>query len=216
MSVYYAIYAEVRVGNTWYNISPLLRQSDGSVKVRPVICGQSWLGEAVHKMQENCYMLGRPTDLSEELRAVYSHDDGEKLEDFWSGMTYGEYYAHTLFVVNYGKHIKNKVKSNVPARYFGYVEKRIIAAHKIGDIEEIYSWCTPEEYAQLTEKQKKRYAYYEWNKLDDWYAVYSELVSAVDCLLSFFCEWCFDIIPGCSADDQSPSADYVRLIVEKS
>ena len=215
MSVYYSIYAEVRVGNTWYNISPLLRCLDGTVKVHPVICGQSWLGEAVAKMQEHCYKFGRPEDLSDELRTVFQHDDEEKMDDFWPNMTYGEYYAQTLFVVNYGKHIKNKVKTNIPTRYFGYVEKRTIAAHRIGDIEEIYSWYTPAEYEQLTDHQKKRYAYYEWNEWNDWYAVYSELVSSVDCLLSFFSEWCYNM-PDCTIDDQSPTADYVRLIVEKS
>ena len=31
MGVYYSIYAEARVGNKWYNISPLMRNEDGEV-----------------------------------------------------------------------------------------------------------------------------------------------------------------------------------------
>ena len=46
MGVYYYIYAEVRVGNKWYNISPLMRDREGEVKVRPVLHGQSWIRQA--------------------------------------------------------------------------------------------------------------------------------------------------------------------------
>jgi hypothetical protein len=216
MSVYYSIYAEVHVGNAWYNISPLIRQLDGTVKVQPVISGQSWLGEAIAKMEENLYKRGLPSDLSEELRKVYHHNDNEKIENFWSDMTYGEYYAQTIFLVNYGKQIKNRVKPNIPSRYRGYVAKHVAAAYEIGDIDEINHWCTTAEYEGLSPTQKKKYVYLEWNNWNDWYAVYSELVSKVDCLLSFFSGWCFYHILDCNEDDRSPSADCVRLIVEKS
>ena len=68
MGVYYSIYAEARVGNKWYNISPLMRNEDGEVRVRPVMSGQSMMHDAVEELEEACFMRGRPDNLSDELR----------------------------------------------------------------------------------------------------------------------------------------------------
>lgn len=38
MGTSYSIFAEVRVGNKWYNISPLIRELDGQVKAQPFLC----------------------------------------------------------------------------------------------------------------------------------------------------------------------------------
>ena len=40
MGTYYAIYAEVRVGNQWYNLNPLFQRTDGNIDVCPVISGR--------------------------------------------------------------------------------------------------------------------------------------------------------------------------------
>ena len=62
-------------------------------------------------------------------------------------------------------------------------------------------------------KEKKDYAYYEWNEYADWYGVYTEIVRKVDSLLSFFQEWASFNIKDADIDEKLPSADYVRLIV---
>ncbi len=214
MSVYYSIYAEVRVGNKWYNISPLMRVSDSDVKAQPIISGQSWMREAIDELEEACFMRGRPADISDELKKVFSHEDDEVTEHFIHDMTYKDYYRQTLFVVNYGKSVKSRVKANKPTRYQGYVYKHCLSAYELGEVDYIANWVSSNEYAELSNEEKQEYTYYEWNEWGDWYAVYVEIVRKVDCLLDFFKEWAFWNIKDANSDELSPSADYVRLIVE--
>ena len=54
MGTYYAIYAEVRVGNQWYNLNPLFQCAGGSIDVCPVISGRNWLREAYEELEEVC------------------------------------------------------------------------------------------------------------------------------------------------------------------
>ncbi len=216
MSVYYSIYAEVRVGNQWYNISPLMRKSDGEVKAQPILSGQSWMKEAIDELEDASFMLGRPTDISAELKNIFSHEDDEVAENFSRNITYKQYYNQTLFVVNYGKAVKSRIKADKPTRYQGYVDKHCLAAFELGEVEYIANWVHPNEYAKLSADEKKEYTYYEWNEYDDWYTVYVDLVKKVDCLLDFFKEWAFANIKDANLDELSPSADYVRLIIERS
>ncbi len=216
MSVYYSIYAEVRVGSKWYNLSPLMRNADGEVKARPVIIGQSWMKEAVDELEEACFMHGKPADISDELKKVFCHEDDEITEHFFHDMTYKDYYRQTLFVVNYGKSVKSRVKANKPTRYQGYVYKHCLSAYELGEVDYIANWVSSNEYAELSNEEKQEYTYYEWNEWGDWYAVYTDLVQKVDCLLDFFKEWAFGNIKDANLDELSPTADYVRLIVEQS
>lgn len=213
MGTYYAIYAEVRVGNKWYNISPLMRNEDGEVRVQPIMSGQSVMHDAAEEMEGDCYMRGRPANLSEELKTVYGHEDHETSEHLWRGMTYGEYYRQTLYVVNYGKSVKSRVKAERPARYMGYVNKYCLSEYEIGSTDTILNWISEKEYLSLPENEKCEYTYYEWNEWDDWYGIYSELVQRVDCMLNFFNAWAFYHLRDADPDERSPSADYVRLIV---
>jgi len=52
MGTHYAIYAEVRVGNKWYNLNPLFQRADGKIDVCPVISGRNWLRETYEEMEE--------------------------------------------------------------------------------------------------------------------------------------------------------------------
>ena len=216
MGVYYYIYAEVRVGNKWYNISPLMRDREGEVKVRPVLHGQSWIRQAFEKMADDCQYRGLPKDVSEELRTIFPYGEDEKVEGLWEDMTYGEYYGKTLLAVNYWAHIKGCVKENIPTRYRGYVNKYHLAAYEIGEEEDITNWIHPTKYEQLSEEQKKEYVYYEWNGWQDWYAVYTELVKRVDCLLDFFKDWYYYQVWRADWPESNPTIDSVRLIVERS
>ena len=100
MGTSYSIFAEVRVGNKWYNISPLLRELDGQVKVQPFMSGKSWLHQAVEELREYSYKCGRPDDLSDELRTVFSEPDEDIVDPFFHEMTYKEYYRQMMFSVN--------------------------------------------------------------------------------------------------------------------
>ena len=216
MGVYYSIYAEVRVGNKWYNISPLIRDNDGEAHVQPVMSGQSYMKDAIDELYHDSYMRGRPENLSDELKKVYKHENHETSEYLWRNMTYGEYYDQTLFVVNYGKCVKSRVKSTKSTRYHGYVDKFCLSEYEIGTTESIYCWISEEQYKELPDDEKQGYVYYEWNEWYDWYGVYAKLVDRVDCLLAFFREWCFFNIKDADPDERSPTADYVRLIVERA
>ena len=65
----YTIYAEVRVGDNWYNICPLRKSENGKLTVLPIAEGRSWLKNAADEIEEYSYAHGRPSDLSEDLRA---------------------------------------------------------------------------------------------------------------------------------------------------
>lgn len=214
MSVYYTVYAEVKVGNKWYNLTPIMKDRNGVYRAQPLICGQSYIREAYEELQKSSYASGRPHDISEELRQVFPHDDEENVKDYYRDMTYKQYYSQVLCVVNYGKSVKSRVKADRQTRYRGYVNKYNLAAYEIGETEDIVNWIHSTRYEELSEESKKEYAYYEWNEWGDWYAVYVDLVHKVDALLSIFNEWSWGNLPG-DLDETGPSADYVRLIVER-
>ncbi len=217
MGTSYYMYAEVRIGNKWYNINPLMRKKDGDIWVCPIFYGRSRVREAYEKLEENRYMHGRPADLSDELRQkVFYHEDDEIADHFLRDMTYKEYYGQTLFVVNYGKAVKGCLNPKKPYRYQGYAHKTCVNAFEVGEVEYISNWMYPDAYEKLSDKAKRNYTYYEWNELDDWYSVYTEIVEKVDVLLYFFTEWgCYDT-EGITGDDRYPTADYVRLIIERN
>ena len=85
-----------------------------------------------------------------------------------------------MFLVNYGKSVKGRVKKDKPTRYRGYASKVSIAAFEIDEYDTIGYWLTPEEYEKLSDKEKQKYSYYEWDEYDDWYRVYNLIVDRVD------------------------------------
>ncbi len=216
MGTYYYIYAEVRVGDKWYNISPLAKRKNGDIQVLPIIHGQSLLRDAYEELEGTCFMRGRPADLSDELKNLFPHKDDEIADHFLRDMTYKQYYSQTLFAVNYGKDVKSRVKANKPTRYQGYVNKECLAAYEIDEVDYIADWVHPNDYDKLSSDEKKKYTYYEWNEWGDWYEVYVALVHRVDCMLALFKEWGFYDIKGVNFDERTPTADYVRLIVERN
>lgn len=82
MGTYYAIYAEVRVGNQWYNLNPLFQRTDGNIDVCPVISGRNWLREAYEELEEVSYTCGRPENMSKEVRSVFCHEDDEPYDPY--------------------------------------------------------------------------------------------------------------------------------------
>ena len=114
MGTYYAIYAEVRVGNQWYNLNPLFQRTDGNIDVCPVISGRNWLREAYEELEEVSYTCGRPENLSREVRSVFCHEDDEPYDPYLHIDTYKDFYNRSMFLVNYGKSVKGRVKKDKP------------------------------------------------------------------------------------------------------
>ena len=177
MGTYYAIYAEVRVGNKWYSLNPTFQRTDGKIDVCPVVSGRNWLREAYEELEEVQYSYGRPEDLSKEVRSVFCHEDDEPYDPYLHINTYRDFYNRSIFLVNYGKSIKSRVKKDKPTRYRGYASKVSIAAFEIDEYDTIGHWLTPKEYEKLSDRAKKEYAYYEWDECDDWYKVYNMIVN---------------------------------------
>ena len=118
-----------------------------------------------------------------------------------------------MFLVNYGKSVKGRVKKDKPTRYRGYASKVSIAAFEIDEYDTIGYWLTPEEYEKLSDKEKQKYSYYEWDEYDDWYRVYNLIVDRVDTMLGYFCRWAEYAIKDANPNEICPTADYVRLLV---
>lgn len=213
MGTCYSIYAEVRVGNKWYNISPLIRELDGQVKAQPFLSGKSMLHETVEQLREYSYKCGRPDDLSDELRTIFGEPDDDIVDPFFHEMTYKEYYRQMMFTVNYGKAVKNRVKKTKPTRYSGYANRYAITEFEIGESDTVCHWITEAEYSKLPEDEKQEYTYYEWDEYGDWYAMFVKLSRMVDTMLDVFCDWGLYNIHDVNLDERTPTADYVRLIV---
>ena len=213
MGTYYSIYAEVRVGNKWYNLNPVFKRDDGKLDICPVLSGRNYLHEAYLELEEAHYANGRPENMCAELRTVFDHTDDEPYDPFLHLNTYKDFYDRTIFLVNYGKSVKSRVKEHKPTRYSGYASKVCIAAFEIDEYRTIGHWLTVEEYEKLSDQAKRAYAYYEWDEPEDWYGVYNTIVSKVDCMLKYFCDWADFALKDADLDERLPSADYVRLIV---
>lgn len=120
MGTYYAIYAEVRAGNQWYNLNPLFQCTDGNIDVCPVISGRNWLREAYEELEEVSYTCGRPENMSKEVRLVFCHEDDEPYAPYLHFDTYKDFYGRSMFLVNCGKSVKDRVKNDKPTRYCEY------------------------------------------------------------------------------------------------
>lgn len=216
MSTYYSVYAEVKVNDKWYNLNPIYFNEKDLMKVVPIASGQSYFRETYEELEEDCYMWGLPKDLSKELKTVFNHELDEPLDYGFNVKTYGDYYARTVFLVNYGKAVKNRVKENRPTRYRGYALKYSVASFEIGESDSIINWLSVDEYEKLKETEQKEYMYYEWCEPDDWYGKYNDMIKSIDVLLSHFREWASYSINNANFDELTPTADFVRLIVYRA
>lgn len=213
MGTYYSIYAEVRVGDKWYNLNPVFQCEDGTLDVCPVVSGRNWLRDTYEELEESLYERGRPENISKEVKMAFPHEDDEPYDPDLRINTYKDFYNQSFFLVNYGKAVKCRVKKDKPTRYQGYVTKVALAAYEINEYEGFGHWLTAEEYEKLSDKARKQYTYYEWDEPDDWYKGYNMIVEKVDCMLDYFRDWAYYAIRNVSMDDLSPTADSVRLLV---
>lgn len=216
MGTDYVIYAEARVGDKWYNICPMRKGVDGEMVVLPIVEGRTWLREAVDELDEYSYACGRLPDFSEEIKSIFNEDDNEDAGYGFSEINFKEHYRQMMFIANYGKTIKKRIKEGRPTRYCGYVSKYALTEFEIGESDHISNWIHKCEYDLLDDEDKEEYTYYEWNEWGDWYGVFSKIATTVDVLLDLFTQWSYSELTDFSREDRIPSAEDVRLIVYRS
>lgn len=71
MGTSYTIYAEVRVRDKWFSINPYVRKINGEVKMIPLDSWGSCFFQTYNELEEQCYMHGRPNNLSEEMKKLF-------------------------------------------------------------------------------------------------------------------------------------------------
>ena len=216
MGIDYKIYAEVKAGHRWYNISPLIKNVKGETVLCPLRSGRSSLHFFVQDLRDG-YITGGgvPEDASEEIMGLFHQPLDDTTKDFFSkNITYRQYYQSQVFTVGYVPAIKNRVVKDRPYKYRGYVIKSEIAAFEVEETDTISMWLSPSEYRKLSAADKLEYAWYEWNEPNTNYEILTDLNTKVEVLLLWFLENGFPYDSGVSRSEISYSD--VRLIVTMS
>jgi hypothetical protein len=215
MSTSYYVYAEVRVGKKWYNLNPLMKKPDGSSSLRPIYVGCSSFFEIYNYMEQHRTSVGIPNDMSPELRAVFHKDLDETCDGWGSKTTWREIYERELFIVPFSKGVAPRVKRDRPHMFQGYVDRRSITMFEAEEIEEINCWLDGDEYAVLTEKEKRRYRFYEWDEPYSEYEVFRIIYERINAMLYWF-DFADAFENRREYWDNEPSISDVRVIVERS
>ena len=185
MSVYYHVYAEANVGGKWYSLSPYFKISSDSPKTGAIFWAQSAFWEVGNELQRHAHW-GIPDDMSEGLRELF-HENLDEPVSSWNGKaTWRDHYNHYLYYVNFAHAIVSRVNRDRPFMYEGYVTKKELAAFECYELEEFSEWLTEDEYAALTDRQKRQYVFHRWNDPYGEYWIYSELARTIWTLCNLF------------------------------
>ena len=185
MSVYYEIYAEIKIKDTWCALGPFAQKQDGSFEFESLYWAQSVFRCIDDELRNHVIAWGLPENASQELLSHFC-DLNEEMDWWGNPMTYREYYSNCIYCADFDKAIASKVIRNRFFKYHGYVFKHTIASFECGEIEDIDYWYTKEEYDALEKNEQREYAYYEWNNLGDEYGIYCEIKQKVDYLKEWF------------------------------
>lgn len=213
MSVYFDVFAEINIKGEWHSLGPFVRKRDGSFELAPLYWAQSRFRPVDDELRGYAMAWGLPDGASEELLRQF-HDPHEELAG-WGGIaTYGDCYAQCVYSVDFDKAIASRVVRDRPFKYCGYVPKHVIASFECGEVESIEYWYTKEEYDAFAKDERREYAYFEWNNVDDEYGIYSEIKQKVDYLK----EWFIDKLSHSDSGFTWSDLEYtpVRLIVERA
>ena len=187
MSTYYSVYAEASVDGKWYSLCPYFKNSKGEKKTGCIYWAQSRFYDVYCDLEDYARGWGIPEDMSEGLREIF-HENLEDVAQEWGEhpVTWGEWYNSSLFYVNFSQAIASKINKDKPYKYEGYVLKKELAAIEVYELEEFSEWLTQSEYNSLTDKQKRRYIFHQWN--DSWgdYGIYR--IRALKYLFADICE----------------------------
>lgn len=186
MSVRYYVYAEVKVGDRWYNLNPMMKKYDGTLAIRPIYDNGSFLYNICNDLEDHRTGTGIPDDMSLELRSVFKENLDETCEGWGDDTTWREEYERSVFCVRYSDTIANRIIKEKEFKFEGYVLKRTVADFEVDEIEEINSWLTYEEYQALSDKQKKAYQFYRWDEPYDEYGVYRIIYERLRAMLYWF------------------------------
>ncbi len=215
MSVHHYFYAEVKTGDKWIGLVPFVKMHDGKFKMQPLLWGQSSMYDFYEELIDNAGVsCGLPEDISAELLEVFHNPNEKTTSLFGKEITWREYYRDKVHSVKYNTAITSKIKRDRPYKYQGYVDKRTIAAFEVGEIDEIGSWLTSEEYEKRSAKGKKQYAWFEWNVWWEEYGLRYDIFQKVESLLEWYRESSFLKGSGYSYHDFCGSN--VRLIIYRS
>ena len=186
MSTYYEIHTEVKIGEVWHCVDPLVLHVKTQYHEQEYILGstyengsRSFFGRSADKLQELSERFSFD-DLSEELKADFMkwRIPPEEIPD--EVMRYS--YCIPLDQVR-----KAVSKINGKANH-AIVPKDQIVAFETGDADGIYDPISPKEYSKLDEEAKKVYQYYEWDDPMEWECHFREILKRINRNISAFAD----------------------------
>lgn len=190
MGTEYHVYAEVDVGGKWVSLNPVFRDRDGVYRSGEIIrFTHSSMSEVFYALERKTISVGVPEDCSAEVLRHF-HNLDEMTDDWGQKKTWREYYKHQVFVVDYERAVKDRVRKDRPFKYMYYVPRETMVAFECGEIDEIVNWLTLEEYWALDEEERQAYVYYEWNNWWDEYQMFCEIAKRVEVQMAFFEQVC--------------------------
>ena len=186
MGTHYYVYAEIKVGDRWYNLNPMMKKHNGTLAVRPIYDTGSFFFDICNDLEEHRIGVGIPDDMSPELRSIFRENLDEKCDGWFPETTWRKEYERSVFCVRYTDTIAKRIVKEKEFKFEGYVRKRTVVDFEVGEIEEINSWFTYEEYQSLSEKQKRVYQFYRWDEPYDEYGVYRIMYERLRAMLYWF------------------------------
>ena len=177
MSSSYYIYTEMKINDKWVAINGLIPHFDWhsdehkySEEYKYTLSetyqngSRSYFGRTYEKLQE-IGNSGKFTDMSQELQKVYS----EAVEDEKNGVEHWYYPIYIDFNI-----FRAYTKTNSYDRH-GIIHKDDMFAWDSGDAEDLYP-LPHRKYAELSDEEKKQYAYYEWDDPWEWHGHFKEIM----------------------------------------
>ena len=159
MSVSYYLYTEGLIQGKWKCINSYLPMGDSYHLIETYYSGsRTYFSAACNKLEELGYVI-TPADLSDTLQ--------NKATDW------GCLYAIEVAAM------EKCIPRSQRYEHHGYVLKSDIFQLEAGELEAVYEWLNPCEYARLDNEVQKSYQYYEWNDEMGWYKYFLLLLERV-------------------------------------
>lgn len=216
MGTYYTLYAEAKIGDKWFNFNPYIRNLKGELDIAPIYgWEQSGFREAYEELDDLFTAKGYPEDMCDELKKLFKVD--EFVTDiFGKTVTRQQDSMNHVLCVNYGKDIASRIVPGMTARFQGYVNKRVISAFRLGEAEDIYEWLDKTQYDALSEKEKRKWSYFEWDYDGSWYEQFLIIQRHIKAMRYWFGRNANYYESGYTYDDVWVSPKNIRIILVRS
>lgn len=221
MSAYYEFYAEVKIGNTWHSINPVVTRIDGTTRAVPIMSGGSMLFDTYNVLSNYGHIVV-PDDLSNETQRLLccGHLFDDTVKDGNECLTAKDYYCtgEGIWVCNFDRVVKDKLVPGRRYRNAGYVLRDVTQAVECREVspDDEIEFLTQEEYDRLGHLDKRKYVWYEWNYPWDTYGQLSNLNERISNMISWLNDTFYD-------DDMNDTVSYkdfhsleVRVIAKAS